>query len=85
MPHGLERRHPLNACGANPLTVTLRYRCECAGNEVIAISVILDRDCSKEQFSFTMEMLYRDIMFEVQQHLNPPETTPNASSGDQRR
>ena len=73
MTHQLRQRHPLNACGANPLTVTLRYRCECAGNEVLSIAAVLNNDMSEQEFIWTMKRLWEDVRFEVAQHLNPPE------------
>lgn len=72
MTHGLALRHPLNGCGANPLIVTLRYRCECAGNEVLTISTVLDMNADEEVFLWTMRQLWRDVKLEVRQHLNPP-------------
>ena len=72
MTYGLQRRHPLNGCGANPLVASLRYRCECAGNEVLSIQTVLDMNCTEEIFLWTMRQLWRDVKFEVEQHLNPP-------------
>lgn len=72
MTHRLGQRHPLNAIGANPMIVSLRYRCECAANEVLQISVVLDMDCDEERFLMTMRQMWRDVKFEVEQHLNPP-------------
>jgi hypothetical protein len=69
MTHCLRQRHPLNAVGLNPLVVTLRYRCECAANEVLTISVVLDIDRPEEQFVATMKQLWRDMKFEVEQHI----------------
>jgi hypothetical protein len=74
MTHRLGQRHPLNAIGANPMIVSLRYRCECATNEVLQISVVLDMDCDEERFVMTMKQMWRDVKFEVEQHLNPPAT-----------
>jgi hypothetical protein len=62
----------MNAVGHNPLVVSLRYRCECAENEVLTISVVIDKDATEEMFVMTMKMLWRDVNFEVEQHLNPP-------------
>jgi hypothetical protein len=73
MTHRLEQRHPLNAIGHNPMTVTLRYRCQCATNEVLSIAVAIDMECSEEKFLWTMRQMWRDVKFEVEQHLNPPE------------
>lgn len=72
MTHALRERHPLNAVGANPLVASLRYRCECATNEVLAISVVIDMDAGEECFVWTMRQMWRDVKFEVQQHLTPP-------------
>jgi hypothetical protein len=72
MTHTLRQRHPLNAIGANPMVVSLRYRCECATNEVLQIQVVLDKDVSEEQFMWTMRQMWRDVCFEVEQHINPP-------------
>lgn len=71
MTHGLEQRHPLNGCGPNPLIASLRYRCECAGNEVLTISTVLDMSVDEEVFLWTMRQLWRDVKREVQQHLTP--------------
>jgi hypothetical protein len=73
MTHRLQQRHPLNAIGNNPMTVTLRYRCECADNEVLSIASVIDMDCSEEKFLWTMRQMWRDVKFEVEQHINPPE------------
>ena len=72
MTHALRQRHPLNAVGANPLIASLRYRCECATNEVLQIQVVIDASATEEQFIWTMRQLWRDVRFEVEQHLNPP-------------
>lgn len=73
MTHRLRERHPLNAVGHNPMVVSLRYRCECATNEVLNIQVVLDMDADEEKFIRTMRMMWRDVKFEVEQHLYPPE------------
>ena len=73
MTHRLQQRHPLSAIGHNPMTVTLRYRCECAANEVLSIAVALDMNVSEEQFLWTMRQMWRDVKFEVEQHINPLE------------
>jgi hypothetical protein len=70
--HALEQRHPLSAVGANPLIASLRYRCECAANEVLQIQVVMDTNTTEEQFVWTMRQLWRDLKFEVEQHINPP-------------
>jgi hypothetical protein len=72
MTHLLRERHPLNAVGHNPMVVSLRYRCECAENEVLTISVVIDKDATEEMFAMTMKMMWRDVRFEIEQHLNPP-------------
>lgn len=72
MTHLLSQRHPLHACGHNPMIVSLRYRCECAGNEVLNIQIVLDKDCTEEKFMMTMKQMWRDVKFEVEQHLKPP-------------
>lgn len=69
MTHGCRERHHLNAIGHNPLVVTLRYRCECATNEVLTQSIVLDKDMSEETFVWTMKQLWRDVAFEVKQHI----------------
>jgi hypothetical protein len=74
MTHRLRQRHPLNACGSNPLIASLRYRCECAGNEVLQIQVVMDMDTPEERFIWTMRNLWRDVQFEVEQHLKPQQT-----------
>jgi hypothetical protein len=76
MTHRLRPRHPLNAIGHNPLIVSLRYRCECATNEVLQISMVLDMDTSEEAFVMTVREMWRDAKFEVEQHLNPPQVVP---------
>lgn len=75
MTHRLRQRHPLSAIGHNPMIVSLRYRCECATNEVLQISVALDVKCDEEKFLWTMRQLWKDVQFEVDQHINPPEPT----------
>lgn len=73
MTHHLRERHPLNAVGHNPMVASLRYRCECAANEVLQIQVVIDKDVTEEQFVWTMKQLWRDVKFEVAQHLKPAE------------
>ena len=73
MTHALRQRHPLNAVGHNPLIASLRYRCECAKNEVLQIQAVMDMNVSEEQFIWTMRQMWRDVKFEVEQHLNPPQ------------
>jgi hypothetical protein len=70
--HALGQRHPLSAVGANPLIVSLRYRCECATNEVLQIQAVIDMGSSEEKFMWTVRQLWRDVKFEVEQHINPP-------------
>jgi hypothetical protein len=70
MTHLLQQRHPLSAIGNNPMIASLRYRCECATNEVLSISVAIDMNCSEENFIWTMRQMWKDVKFEVQQHLN---------------
>jgi len=72
MTHRLRERHPLNAIGANPLICSLRYRCECAENEVLQIQVAIDMHTDEEKFIWTMRQMWRDVKFEIEQHLNPP-------------
>jgi hypothetical protein len=81
MTHRLSQRHPLHACGPNPLIASLRYRCECAGNEVLQIQVVIDKDATEEMFVMTMRQLWRDVKFEVEQHINPPNTDDGAVFG----
>jgi hypothetical protein len=69
MVHRLAKRHPLHGVGDNPLIASLRYRCECATNEVLQIQVVLDKDISEEQFIWTMRQIWRDVQFEVEQHI----------------
>lgn len=69
MTHRLRERHPLNAVGNSPLVASLRYRCECATNEVLQIQVVIDKDISEDQFIWTMRQLWRDVQFEVEQHI----------------
>lgn len=72
MTHRLRERHPLNAVGHNPLVASLRYRCQCNENEVLQIQAVMNMDVSEEQFIWTMRQLWRDVKFEVDQHLKPP-------------
>jgi hypothetical protein len=53
----------------NPLVVSLRYRCTCATNEVLQIQTVLDMNMSEEAFIWTMKNLWRDVKFEVKQHI----------------
>jgi hypothetical protein len=76
MTRRLRERHPLNAIGHNPLVVSLRYRCECAENEVLQIGAVIDIGLSEEAFLWTMAQLWRDVKFEVEQHLRPPQLVP---------
>ena len=71
MTHRLERRGHENPMLA-PLVVNLRYRCECAKNEVLQIAVVLDMDTEEERFIWTMRQLWRDVKTEVAQHLKQP-------------
>lgn len=73
MTHRLRERHPLNAIGHNPLIIQLRYRCQCNENEVLQIGMAIDIDSSEEAFMWTVRQMWRDVKFEVEQHLNPPE------------
>lgn len=73
MTHALRQRHPLSAVGTNPLIASLRYRCQCATNEVLQIQVVMDMDVSEERFIWTMRQLWRDVKFEVEQHLRAPQ------------
>lgn len=73
MVHKLPERHPHSAIGANPLIVSLRYRCECGQNEVLQISAVIDLNADEDAFVWTMRHLWKDVKFEVQQHLTPPE------------
>lgn len=68
MTHRLARRHEKNPL-LNPLVVSLRYRCDCATNEVLSIQVVLDEDITEEHFTWVMHNLWRDLQTEVQQHL----------------
>lgn len=72
MTHALRERHPHNAIGKDPLVVTLRYRCECAQNEVLSISVVVDINAPEQHFLWTMKQLREDVLFEVGQHLKRP-------------
>jgi hypothetical protein len=59
---------PLHAAGPAPLTATLRYRCECANNEVLTVSVVMSVDVNEEIFVWTMQQLWRDVQTEILQH-----------------
>jgi hypothetical protein len=74
MTHRLRERHPLNPIGHNPLVVSLRYRCECNENEVLQIQAVVDMNCDEERFIWLCRNLWRDVKFEVEQHLRPPDT-----------
>jgi hypothetical protein len=52
------------------MIATLRYRCECAENEVLSLVMILDVNATEEQFVWTMQQMWRDLKFEIAQHLN---------------
>jgi hypothetical protein len=80
MTHRIRERHASNVIGENPLIVTMRYRCSCAGNEVLSISMAIDVDCSEEQFLWTMKQMLLDVKYEVAQHLRPPEVKSNETS-----
>jgi len=60
--------NPHNAAGLAPLTVTLRYRCACANNEVLTVSIVLPMECEEDTFMATMRMLWRDVQTEIKQH-----------------
>lgn len=68
MTHCLRRRVPDNPI-LNPLVASLRYRCECSTNEVLQIQVVMDMNATEEQFVWTMRNLWRDVKFEVEQHI----------------
>ena len=44
-------------------------RCECAANEVLQMKVVMDMDISEEHFLRAMKQLWRDVKYEVEQHL----------------
>lgn len=71
MPHRLAEHDPHSAVD-NPMTGTLRYRCGCANNEVITISVVFDAAADEERFLYTMRQAFRDLRFEIKQHIAPP-------------
>lgn len=73
MTHALRNRHTHNAVGNDPLVCSLRYRCECTGNEVLSISAVIDVNSSEEAFVWTMQQLWRDVKFEVEQHIKGAE------------
>jgi hypothetical protein len=75
MTHRLQQRHHLHGVGGNPMVATLRYRCECAENEVLSIAVVLRADATEDEFMWTMRQMWRDVKFEVEQHLKRPEPT----------
>lgn len=54
----------------NPLMVSMRYRCDCANNEVLQISVVIDKDTDEEVFTWTMKRLLKDMKIEIKQHTN---------------
>lgn len=69
MPHKLMHRTDKNFF-ANPLTVSLRYRCACATQEVLSIAVVLDVDLGRDEFLYQMAYLYDDMRREIAQHTN---------------
>lgn len=69
MAHALEQNHPLHAAGRHPLTASLRYRCECGNKEVLTIQVVMDMDMTEDRFVWTMRQLWKDVRFEVAQHI----------------
>lgn len=83
MTHRLRERHPLNAIGANPLIISLRYRCQCNENEVLQIGMAIDMNTTEEMFVMTVKQMWRDVQFEVEQHLKPPAavSSQNQSKG----
>ena len=55
----------------NPFMVSMRYKCECTGGEVIQISTVFDHTTMKdneEVFLWTMRRMYRDMLIEIKQH-----------------
>ena len=73
MTHRLQQRHPLSAIGHNPDDRDLCGIVANAANEVLSIAVALDMNVSEEQFLWTMRQMWRDVKFEVEQHINPLE------------
>ena len=69
MTHRLERAHPLHAVAVRPMIASLRYRCQCAAGEVLQIQVVMDLDTTEEKFLWTMQQLWKDVKFEISQHL----------------
>ena len=53
-----------------PLVATLRYRCSCANNEVLTISVVMPLEMPEEQFMWVMRNQWRDMQTEIKQHTN---------------
>ncbi len=73
MVHRLAKpEQPLHAAGMAPLTASLRYRCACANNEVLQVSVVFDVYADEERFVWTMRQLWRDVQTEIKQHTNQP-------------
>lgn len=58
-----------NAVGLVPMTVALRYRCGCGDKELLSIQVVLDATTEESYFLETMRSLWRDMQFEVKQHI----------------
>jgi hypothetical protein len=58
-----------HAAGRAPMTASLRYRCACGDKDLLSIQVVFDTAVSERQFVETMKALFRDMQFEIGQHL----------------
>lgn len=52
----------------NPFMVSMRYRCECTGGEVLQISTVIDLGLDEEHFLWTMRRMFKDMKIEIAQH-----------------
>lgn len=82
MPHYLMRRSKDDGkphAYPNPFMVTMRYRCDCTGGEVLQISTVFDMSMgdlestgAEQAFVWTMKRMFRDMQIEIEQHLKRP-------------
>ena len=83
MPHELMKK-PENSPYAAPLLMSLRDRCGCANNEVLTIQSVLPLDIDEEAFIWTVRQLYRDLRFEVRQHIRPEPPAAQSSPSQEK-
>lgn len=68
MTHRLRQPNPDSPWGS-PLVVGMRYQCECGNAEVINIQAVIDLGVSQEQFVWMVKNLRKDMLLEIQQHI----------------